>query len=236
MTDYFAKAHKDKAGTVQNMFDVVAPKYDCFNAILSLGLDTLWRKKAIASLEREMPEQGHILDIGCGSGDLAGDLWEKHPVVGGDFCLGMLKEARRKFPTMQLSQSDATRLSFPDAVFKGIISAFVIRNIEGLPKAFEEFHRVLRQGGKLAILEFSMPKNPLIRFGFTTYLKIMFPIACRIFKGDPEAYAYLRKSIKEFGTEIDVPGILKGAGFENVKATPLLMGGVTLYEGSKNPA
>lgn len=231
--DYFSRAQKEKSATVQRMFDEVAPKYDCFNAILSLGLDTIWRNKAIKRLLKGLPKDGFIIDMGCGSGDLAGDLFGKEKVLGADFCHGMLKEAKKKFNTLPLAQADATNLPFRSGVMRGLISAFVIRNIDGLPRAFSEFHRCLQPGGKVAILEFSLPKNPIIRLGFMTYLKIMFPIACRLFKGDGEAYAYLRKSIQDFGTKIDVVGLLSEAGFEKAQGTPLLMGGVTLYEAQK---
>lgn len=231
--DYFSESQANKGQIVQKMFDEVAPKYDCFNNVLSMGMDTLWRNKAIKILLKELPSQGPIIDMGCGSGDLAGDLFGKHKVVGADFCHGMLKEAQKKFQRLPLSQADATNLPFSDDSVRGMISAFVIRNIEGLPKGFKEFNRVIKPGGKLVILEFSLPKNPIIRFGFTTYLKIMFPIACKLFKGDGEAYQYLRKSIQDFGTKIDVVSLLNEAGFSQCKQTPLLMGGVSLYEATK---
>mgnify|MGYP006427421603 CR=1 FL=1 len=233
--DYFQASRDDKAGTVQRMFDVVAPKYDRFNAVLSLGLDTLWRNKAITALEKNLPDEGFIADIGCGSGDLCGQIRKdtSHSILGGDFCRGMLTEARKKFPTMPLSQADATNLPLADESLKGIISAFVIRNIEVLPNAFGEFIRCLKPGGRVAILEFSMPSNPIIRIGFNIYMSVMIPIACRLFKGEGEAYQYLRQSINDFGSTIDVCGLLKEAGFEDVKGTPLLLGGVTLYEATK---
>ena len=231
--DYFSQSQTDKASTVQRMFDEVAPKYDCFNAVLSMGLDSLWRKRAILRLQKDLPKEGFILDMGCGSGDLAGDLQHQHAVLGADFCYGMLKEARRKFKNIPFAQADATALPFKSNVLRGLVSAFVIRNIDGLPKAFGEFHRCLVPGGKVAILEFSLPKNPMVRFGFLSYLKIMFPIACSLFGGDTEAYVYLRKSIQDFGTRIDVCRHLKEAGFASISATPLLFGGVTLYEAQK---
>ena len=231
--DYFSQAQTEKSATVQRMFDEVAPKYDCFNAVLSMGMDSLWRKKAIARLLKDLPKDGFIVDMGCGSGDLAGDLQHQHAVIGADFCFGMLKEARRKFKKIPFSQADATNLPYKNNCLRGLISAFVIRNIDGLPKAFGEFYRCLGPGGKVAILEFSLPQNPIVRLGFLTYLKVMFPIACTLFGGDTEAYAYLRKSIQDFGTRINVSRHLKEAGFEKVSATPLLLGGVTLYEAQK---
>lgn len=231
--DYFSESKSNKGQIVQSMFDEVAPKYDCFNAVLSMGMDTFWRNKAIKNLLHELPTQGPIIDMGCGSGDLAGDLFGKHKVIGADFCHGMLKEAQKKMDRLPLSQADATNLPFSDESARGMISAFVIRNIDGLPKAFKEFNRVLKPEGKLVIMEFSLPKNPIIRFGFMQYLKIMFPIACKLFKGDGEAYQYLRKSIQDFGTNIDVVNLLNQAGFTKCKKTPLLMGGVSLYEATK---
>lgn len=231
--DYFSEAQDNKGATVQKMFDEVAPKYDCFNAVLSMGMDTFWRNKAIRRLLHELPTRGPIVDMGCGSGDLCGDLFGQHKVIGADFCHGMLKEAQKKFSRLPLSQADATNLPFKEEQVRGMISAFVIRNIDGLPQAFKEFHRVLQVGGKLVIMEFSLPKNPIIRFGFLQYLKIMFPIACKLFGGDGEAYQYLRKSIQDFGTNINVVELLQNAGFQKCKSTPLLFGGVALYEATK---
>jgi len=233
--DYFIESKSNKGKVVQKMFDEVAPKYDCFNAVLSMGMDTFWRAKAIKRLLHELPTKGQIIDMGCGSGDLAGDLFGKQKVIGADFCHGMLKEAQLKFNHLPLAQADATNLPFKGNEIRGIISAFVIRNIDGLPKAFKEFYRVLQPGGKLVIMEFSLPKNPVIRFGFMLYLKIMFPIACKLFKGDGEAYVYLRKSIQDFGSKIDVVSLLQQAGFNKCRNTPLLFGGVALYEATKTP-
>lgn len=233
MTDYFSASLKNnKSAVVQAMFDEVAPKYDQLNAVLSLGLDTIWRRRAIQQLLKDLPQKdGLVLDMGCGSADLAGDLMKvPHPVMAADYCLGMLKEAQNKFPKLSISQSDATNLPFKNDSICGLISAFVIRNIDGLNNAFDEFYRCLTPGGKVVILEFSLPKNPLVKMGFLGYLKVMFPIACRLMKGDGEAYEYLRKSIMDFGTNIDVQQILIKSGFKNVKGTPLLMGGVTMYE------
>jgi demethylmenaquinone methyltransferase/2-methoxy-6-polyprenyl-1,4-benzoquinol methylase len=233
VTDYFSATLKSsKSAVVKAMFDEVAPKYDQFNAVLSLGLDTIWRRRAIHHLLKDLPQKkGLVLDMGCGSADLAGDLMEiPHPVMGADYCLGMLKEAQNKFPTLGISQSDATNLPFKDASISGLISAFVIRNIDGLSQGFDEFYRCLTPGGKVVILEFSLPKNPIVRLGFLGYLKVMFPVACKLMKGDGEAYAYLRKSIMDFGTHIDVQKLLGESGFKSVKGTPLLMGGVTMYE------
>lgn len=231
--DYYKASQSSKARVVQSMFDQVAPKYDCFNAILSLGLDRIWRKQAIRTLTQNTSTQKPILDLGCGSGDLAGALHPKHSVIGADFCYPMLKEAQQKFSGLPLLQADATTLPLQNQSISGAISAFVIRNIEGLENAFHEVSRCLIPGGRFVILEFSLPKNPIMRFGFFTYLKIMFPIACTLFKGDQEAYQYLRKSIRSFGENVDVKHYLSKANFQNIQSKPLLGGGVTLYQAVK---
>ena len=232
-TDYYEQSQDNKAKVVQSMFDVVAPKYDCFNQILSLGLDSFWRKKAIKALYKNLPKEGTILDLGCGSGDLAGDLYKKDTVIGGDFCYGMLNEAHQKFSDLNLMQSDAMALPLKSSSLKGVISAFVIRNISNMQMAFDEVYRCLNQGGQFVILEFSVPKNFIMRFGFFTYLKIMFPIACLLFKGDNQAYQYLRKSIKSFGENVNVAEHLSESGFTNIESTPLMGGGVMMYKAVK---
>jgi demethylmenaquinone methyltransferase / 2-methoxy-6-polyprenyl-1,4-benzoquinol methylase len=232
-TDYYSDSQHNKAQVVQNMFDIVAPKYDRFNQILSLGLDSLWRKKAIKALYKGLPSEGTILDLGCGSGDLAGALYKDDKVIAGDFCYGMLKEAHTKFSNLNLMQSDAMALPLQTESLKGVISAFVVRNIADMQLAFDEVHRCLVEGGQFVILEFSVPKNPIMRFGFFTYLKIMFPIACMLFKGDNQAYQYLRKSIRSFGENVDVAAHLKKSGFNEVESTPIMSGGVMMYKAKK---
>ncbi|MBF0196552.1 MAG: ubiquinone/menaquinone biosynthesis methyltransferase [Planctomycetes bacterium] len=231
--DYFEKTKENKPETVRHMFDQVAPKYDCFNRILSLGLDKLWRKRAIRNLKTNLAQEGFILDMGCGSGDLAIDISHHDTVIGMDFCRGMLKEAALKNKSLPLCQGDATQLPFANNVLRGVISAFVIRNVGSLANCCHEVYRCLQPGAKVVILEFALPQNPIFRIGFLTYLKIMFPIACSLFKGDTEAYEYLRKSIQSFGENINVVEHLENAGFNHVKATPLLLGGVNMYEGIK---
>lgn len=231
--NYYSRAEDNKAQVVREMFDHVAPKYDCFNRILSLGLDKNWRKKAIRILYKDLPSGGPILDLGCGSGDLSGMIHSQKRVIGTDFCMGMLKEAKQKFNQLPLSQGDATRLPFKDQSLSGIISAFVIRNVDNLDNCMSEAYRCLLPGGRIVILEFSLPSNPLIRIGFLSYLKLMFPIACNIFKGDHSAYEYLRKSIRSFGEKIEVTKYLQNKGFIEVRKTPLMAGGVQLYQAQK---
>lgn len=229
-TNYFEASRETprKAAVVRSMFDRVAPKYDLFNTLLSFGLDRWWRRVAIKTLLADLPEGHTVLDAGCGSGDLGGRIRRRRACLGLDFSLPMLREGQRKFPDLALCQADATRLPLADACLAGVISAFVIRNISDIPRCFSQMYRCMVPGGRFVILEFSLPRNALLRWGFQSYMALAMPVCSRLFAGDPQAYDYLRRSISDFAERVDLVKLLGEAGFRDVVARPLLGGSVQL--------
>ncbi len=232
MMDDFQKAQADRAGTVRQMFDRVANKYDLFNRLCSLGLDEVWRRKAVKHLEKDLPAAGRVLDLGCGSGDL-GSHFKQAKVWGADFALQMLRQAKRKYSGRNFTQADACCLPMQEHIFDGVATAFVIRNVADIPGCMKEVLRVLKPGGKFVILEFSLPKNPLMRLGFQFYLRTAFPFFCLLFAGDQSAYRYLRCSIQQFSREVDLLADMRKSGFINTERVAMLFGGVAIISGVK---
>src|SRR6059036_1431206 len=153
---------------VAAMFDDIVGRYDLLNRLLSLGLDRRWRRATVRAA-RSSPNRP-VLDLGCGTGDLASLATRSgHRVVGVDLSRAMLSEARRKSPGLPVVQGSALALPFADQSFGGAVSGFVLRNLNDLPRAFAELARVLEPGGPIALMDITGPRSPLLRRGFDLY-------------------------------------------------------------------
>lgn len=211
------------------LFDRIATTYDRVNRVLSFGVDSLWRKQVVRRLPR-----GAILDLACGTGELALAIAEKEgvQVTGLDLSEGMLEVARRRTDGhgITLIHGDAQQLPLPEASFDATTIAFGIRNVPDVPAALAEMHRVLRPGGQALILEFSLPTNRLVRALHCFYLRHILPRVGGWISGDREAYRYLNTTIESFPYGEDFLALVRGAGFSECRATPLTLGIATLYE------
>jgi demethylmenaquinone methyltransferase/2-methoxy-6-polyprenyl-1,4-benzoquinol methylase len=213
---------------VQRMFDRVAPRYDLANTVFSLGQDRLWRQAAAKATRLTGNELA--VDVACGTGALTRDLEQLAPgalVVGMDFAQEMLKRAG----TGRYVAADALQLPLEDASVDVLTIAFGLRNLPEPAQGLLEFHRVLRQGGRLVVCEFSSPVVPVLRQVYRRYLTRLMPVAARRLTSDPEAYRYLARSI---GAWPDQPGLarwLQEAGFEQVAWRDLTGGIVALHRG-----
>lgn len=222
-----------------DMFDRVARRYELLNAACSLGLDHGWRQAAAAALE---PRSGqHLLDAGCGTGDMIRCLRGRCPrchVTGIDISPGMLALAARKLrkPLMdgrvELKRLDAAETRMDDAAFDGIVTAFCFRNLPDRPAALREFHRLLRPGGRLVILELTRPSLPLLAAGHRLYCRWVVPLLGRL-AGNVEAYRYLDRSVAAFLAPREVLSLLNAAGFRAVAARALHGGIATVFAGEK---
>ena len=228
--------------TSWQMFNRIAKTYDSVNRLLSFGLDVGWRKKVGLMLPQK--ENVALLDLATGTADQVLMLCKEHPqkitnAVGMDLSEGMLEKGREKVRqqnlqnTITLQTGDAVQIPCEDACFDAITISFGIRNVPDVPASLREMHRVLRPNGKTLILEFSMPKNPIIRFGHLFYLRYILPFVGGLVSGDYEAYRYLNTSIEEFPYGDAFCDLLKDAGFSTVRQHQVTFGVATIYEGIK---
>ena len=226
---------------IAGMFDAIAPRYDLLNHVLSAGLDVRWRAKAVRSLALRGGET--VLDLCTGTADLAIASVTASPgaaaVVGVDFAgemlrLGLDKVSRRGLgPRIRLVRGDAMRIPLGDASADAATVAFGIRNVERPEDAYADVFRVLRPGGRFAILEFGVPRLPGIRQGYLFYFRHVLPRIGSIVSGHDSAYAYLPASVGSFPEPERVMASLAATGFSQVKADSLSLGIVYLYSAAK---
>jgi demethylmenaquinone methyltransferase/2-methoxy-6-polyprenyl-1,4-benzoquinol methylase len=219
------------------MFDAIATRYDFLNHLLSVGIDRRWRRRAIRSLSLTGRER--VLDVCTGTGDLAIAARTARPaaarVVGIDFAAAMLRVGHDKLrreqltDTVALVRGDATCIPAAAASVDAVTMAFGIRNVENANAACEEIYRVLKRGGRLAILEFSIPTTPGLRAAYLWYFRQVLPRIGRLVSRHHAAYGYLPASVGAFATPEEFVKTLRKSGFIDVSAVPMTMGIVFLY-------
>jgi demethylmenaquinone methyltransferase/2-methoxy-6-polyprenyl-1,4-benzoquinol methylase len=224
---------------IAGMFDAIAGRYDLLNHLLSGGIDTRWRKRAIRSLQLTGRER--VLDLCTGTGDLAIAAIRADPpaarVIGVDFAGAMLRVGHNKLRRARLDErialvrGDATRIPLGDASIDAITIAFGIRNVEEVAVACAEMRRVLKPGGRFAILEFAVPTTPGLSVVYLWYLRHVLPRIGRAVSRHTAAYAYLPASIGAFTSPDEFVTILRQAGFSEVRTNRLTFGSVVLYTG-----
>jgi len=234
-----ATAPDKSADRIAGMFDAIAPRYDLLNHLLSGGIDRRWRAAAIKSLDLAGGET--LVDVCCGTADVALEA-RRGPsaaarVVGIDFSGAMLGLGRQKVGLAResgriaLIRGDATRLPIASRSADAVTIAFGIRNVERPENACAELVRVLRPGGRLAILEFGVPRVPCIKPLYLWYFTHVLPRIGRAISGHGAAYSYLPASVGTFAPPPEFVGTLRAAGFVDVRADPLTFGIVYLYTG-----
>jgi demethylmenaquinone methyltransferase/2-methoxy-6-polyprenyl-1,4-benzoquinol methylase len=225
------EAVRKRAGRIARMFDRIAPTYDLLNHLLSANADVGWRRKAVEMLRLRGGERG--LDACCGTGDLAVALLDggAGEVVGTDFSPAMVEAARAKAgDRIRFEVADTTRLPFADASFDVATVGFGVRNLEDLDAGLRELRRVLRPGGRLAVLECSRPGNPLFRAVYHAYFMIVLPVIGNLVSGGADnAYAYLPRSVLAFPGPEAFAARLRAAGFSRVEVRPLSLGIVCVH-------
>ncbi len=226
-----------RARAVREMFCSIAPRYDFLNHLLSLGIDRSWRRTMIRMAWH--PEMKDILDVACGTGDVCFEIRERAPearIVGLDFSPGMLKLAAKKNDVrragLELLEGSAEELPFAAGSFDLVTIAFGIRNVIDRKKALREFYRVLRPGGRVAVLEFSRPRMPWFRALYDFYFFRILPLVGGIF-AKREAYRYLPDSVARFPEPEEFSAWLEEAGFRRCRWHSLTFGIATLYHGEK---
>jgi demethylmenaquinone methyltransferase/2-methoxy-6-polyprenyl-1,4-benzoquinol methylase len=236
MTDA-ARVDKDPA-KIAGMFDAIARRYDALNHLLSAGLDRRWRRRAVRELALTGRER--VLDMCTGTADLAieaatSTTGAARDVIGIDFAGEMLRLGLAKTRAaglgarVHLARGDATRVPLPDHSCDAAMVAFGIRNVMNPAVACAEFARVLRPGGRLAILEFGSPNLPGFRALYGWYFRAVLPRVGRLISKHGHAYSYLPASVAQFPPPEEFAGLLRRAGFEAVRHVPLTLGIVSLW-------
>lgn len=235
---------EEKKQFVRAKFAAISPKYDLLNSVLSLQVDRYWRWVTTREL-REFP-QGAVLDLCAGTLPLAMELTRQAPdrrVMAVDFCEDMLKNGVVSLASQEKNKKQLARISpvcgdgeeIPARTekFWGVTVAFGVRNLARTQKGLREMWRVLKPGGKLLILEFSRPANPLFKPLYFFYLNKVLPRVAGLVSGDKEAYEYLASSIAKFYEPGELLAMMQEAGFSKTYCRPMTMGIVTLYIGIK---
>jgi len=222
------------------MFDRIAPKYDLLNRVLSFGIDTIWRKKAIALLNPQDHEK--ILDVATGTADMCIEINKQlSPVeiTGLDISSNMIEYGKVKIANKDLSHliklevGDSEKMRFADGYFDAATVAFGVRNFGNLKQGLKEMNRVLRPGGKIVVLEFSRPLYFPFKQLFNLYFKYLLPVIGKWSSNDQKAYKYLYESVQAFPDYDRFSDILREVGFRSVQWKALSLGICTIYSGEK---
>ena len=236
----YEKEQDDKKSQVSRMFNKIAPYYDFLNRFLSLGIDTIWRKKAIDKIKDADPK--YILDIATGTADVAIEMSKRlnpDKIIGLDISSEMLEIGRKKInkrkksDLIELVLGDSENLDYEDHSFDAVTVAFGVRNFQNLEKGLLEMNRVLKTGGQVMILEFSKPKIFPFKQLFNAYFKYLLPLIGRFTSKDPKAYKYLYESVQAFPDGRKFADILTKTGFKSIQCTPLSLGICSVYIGKK---
>ena len=209
----------EKVRAVRSMFDAIAPRYDLVNRVMTFRMDVGWRKRTVRDLR--LGPGSLVADLACGTGDFCRELEAQDlKPIGFDLSFGMLANARTGAP---LAEADILRLPLPDASLDGITCGFALRNLVELGAFFTELGRVVRPGGRIAILEVAQPPNPVLRWGHGIYFGKVVPMVGGLLS-DPGAYRYLPKSVAYLPEPDQMLASLADAGFVQVERTLLSTG------------
>ena len=223
---------------IGTLFDRIAGTYDGLNHGLSLSIDKVWRRKTV----KMMPPVAHVLDVAIGTADLTIEMLRRgkaQRVTGIDLSKGMMTYGSLKVEGLRFNDrvdfvyGNAQAMPFEDASFDGVTCAFGCRNFQDLDEGLREMYRVLKPGGQVTILEFSYPKNPVIRASYDLYFSHVLPFIGRIVSKDKTAYTYLNKSVKGFCWGEAFVQHLHDAGFQEEQFIPLTFGIATIYIAKK---
>lgn len=231
---------KGKKEQVADMFNNISGTYDFLNHFMSLGIDIIWRKRAIKLLKQHNPQL--ILDVATGTGDFAFEaIKQLNPkkIIGVDISQGMLDVAKEKSQkrnldaVYQVQLGDSEKLHFEENTFDAVTVAFGVRNFENLEKGLQDMCRVTKKSGQVIILEFSNPKVFPVKQLYNFYFHYITPTIGKIFSKDKRAYEYLPESVAKFPDGPAFSSLLKKVGFSDVLIKPQLFGICTIYRATK---
>ncbi|MDB5024642.1 MAG: ubiE [Mucilaginibacter sp.] len=236
--------YTDEQGTkkqqVADMFNNISKTYDFLNHFMSLGVDIIWRKKAISELKKDQPKL--ILDVATGTGDFAFEalkILKPEKIIGVDISRGMLDIAEQKITKRNLNDrfevklGDSEKLPFADNGFDAATVAYGVRNFENLELGLADIFRVLKPGGKMLVLEFSKPKRFPVKQLYNFYFNYITPGIGKLFSKDARAYSYLPESVAAFPDGKSFTGLMDKVGFKHTKCRLLAFGICSIYTGVK---
>jgi demethylmenaquinone methyltransferase / 2-methoxy-6-polyprenyl-1,4-benzoquinol methylase len=219
---------EEKARRVRGMFDAIAGRYDLVNRVMTFGMDSGWRRRTVRELR--LPGHSLVLDLACGTGDFCRELQRNgYRAIGFDFSHGMLTSAKTHAP---LVEADILTLPLGDAAADGVTCGFALRNVVDLRAFFAELARVLRPGGRVALLEASEPASPAMRLGHSVYFRHVVPVIGGVLS-DREAYRYLPKSMAYLPRPEEMVEMLRDAGFSDAERSQLSGGIAQVLTGTR---
>ena len=227
---------QERADYVQDMFARIAGRYDTMNRLMTAGQDIKWRRYVIE--QAQLPENGRLLDIATGTGDIALEGLKQQPsiqAIGGDFTIEMM-QAGKRIPARQAIQwttADTLSLPFPDAAFDAVTSGFLMRNVIDVAGAFREQMRVTKPGGHVVVLESSPPKDNLLKLFIRIHLNYVIPNLGKLVSGNADAYRYLPDSTQAFKGPDELAQVMQETGFANVHYKIFMFGTVAIHVGQK---
>lgn len=225
---------KEKA--IQKMFDTIAGRYDLMNRVMTMGQDQKWRRFVVE--QAEDPGNGKVLDLATGTGDIAvlsRKLYPQSTVVGGDFSLNMLSEAKKRFPAEKIlwQATDANNLPYLNNTFNSTTFGYLLRNVDDVVNVLKEVHRVLKKGGRAVCLDTTPPNKNIFYPIIQLYFKLGIPLLGRLIAKDEDAYAYLTGSTMGFYSAEELAVAFKLAGFREVGYKKFMMGTIAVHWGRK---
>lgn len=222
---------RDHAVAVRSMFDRISPTYDLLNRLLSIGIDRRWRARALELLAHRLP-QGPLLDSCAGTLDLAAAMetrFQERPLIAADFAREMLVRGQSKVKRAPVLVGDAMHLPVRDESIAGMTCAFGMRNLSSPVAGLREALRILKPGGVFVVLEFYRPSTPLMRAFHSLYARFVLPGIGSLVSRDPEAYAYLARSMQGFYTRAEFTQLARDVGFAEVESEDLSFGIASLF-------
>ncbi len=229
---------QERSRYVQDMFGRIAERYNIMNRVMTGGQDMRWRRFVVE--KAQLPANGALLDLATGTGDIAFEAKKTHPnanVIGADFALPMMFVGQRETMGGKISWTGADALYLPYAsrIFDAVVSGYLVRNVIDIPQALKEQKRVLKDGGRVVILDTSPPPNNLLKPFIIAYLKYGIPLLGRLISGSSgaDAYQYLPESTQHFKTPDELAQIMRDAGFQNVGYKTFMFGTMAVHWGQK---
>ena len=222
-----------RAAYVQNMFTRIAGRYELMNRLMTAGQDLRWRKEVIQ--QARLTNDSYVLDIGTGTGDLAREALSQYPqskVIAADFTLEMMRVGQKR-GALDFSSADALHLPFGDSSFDAVVSGFLMRNVIDLQQALQEQYRVLRDGGRIVILDTTRPKKNILSPFIWLHMHLLIPTLGKLLTGAGEAYRYLPETTEGFLHAEDLAARMASAGFQNINYRRTMFGTIAIHWGEK---